>query len=174
VYREHPPDLVGLGERQRRPARGSHPPGTFWYYNNWDFNTLGTIYEQATGTGIYEALDRLIARPIGMQDYRPQDGVYFPGAASTHRAYPLRMSARDLARFGLLYLNKGAWAGKQIVPADIPREPWVCEASRANALLPCRNTWSMSEAQRVACRQAAEGSYKSCLGLALAAPAEEE
>jgi hypothetical protein len=63
---------------------------------------------------------------------------------------------------------------RRIVPTDIPREPWVCEASRANALLPCRNTWSMSEAQRVACRQAAEGSYKSCLGLAMAAPAEEE
>ena len=65
---------------RQRPARGSHAPGTFWYYNNWDFNALGTIYEQATGTGIFDALDRLIARPIGMQDYRPQDGVYFPGA----------------------------------------------------------------------------------------------
>ena len=30
-----------------RPARGSHAPGTFWYYNNWDFNALGTIFEQA-------------------------------------------------------------------------------------------------------------------------------
>jgi CubicO group peptidase (beta-lactamase class C family) len=110
---------------KQRPARGSHEPGTFWYYNNWDFNALGTIYEQATGTGIYDALDRLIAKPIGMQDYRPEDGVYFPGAASIHRAYPLRMSARDLARFGLLYLNKGAWAGKQIVPAD-----WVRESTR--------------------------------------------
>jgi len=107
---------------KRRPARGSHEPGSFWYYNNWDFNALGTIYEQATGTGIYDALDRLIAKPIGMQDYRPQDGVYFPGADSIHRAYPLRMSARDLARFGLLYLNKGAWAGKQVVPADWVRE----------------------------------------------------
>jgi hypothetical protein len=63
---------------------------------------------------------------------------------------------------------------RRLVSADIPREPWVCEASRANALLPCRNTWSMSEAQRVACRQAAEGSYKSCLGRAMAAPTEEE
>ena len=54
---------------KQRPARGSHEPGTFWYYNNWDFNALGTIYEHATGSGIYDALDRLIARPIGMQDY---------------------------------------------------------------------------------------------------------
>ena len=29
--------------RDARPKRGSHPPGTFWYYNNWDFNVLGSI-----------------------------------------------------------------------------------------------------------------------------------
>jgi CubicO group peptidase (beta-lactamase class C family) len=113
------------GMAARRPPRGSHLPGTFWYYNNWDFNALGTIYERATGTGIFEAFDRLIARPIGMQDYRPEDGVYVTGPESIHRAYPIRMSARDLARFALLYLNNGAWAGRQIVPAD-----WVRESTR--------------------------------------------
>jgi len=111
-----------------RPGRGSHPPGSFWYYNNWDFNALGTIYEQATGTGIYTALDQMIAKPIGMQDYRPEDGRYFDGEASIHRAYPIRMSARDLARFALLYLHHGAWNGRQIVPAD-----WVEESTRAHS-----------------------------------------
>ena len=105
-----------------RPPRGSHAPGTFWYYNNWDFNTLGTIYEHATGTGIFEALDRKIAKPIGMQDYRPRDGDYVRGDASIHPAYAIRMSARDLARFALLYLHKGNWAGRQIVPQDWVRE----------------------------------------------------
>ena len=89
----------------KRPPRGSHPPNEFWYYNNWDFNALGTIYEHATGAGTYDALDKLIAKPIGMQDYRPQDGEYFYGRDSIHRAYPIRMSARDLARFALLYRN---------------------------------------------------------------------
>ncbi len=109
----------------RRPPRGSHAPGTFWYYNNWDFNVLGTIYERATGNGIYDALDRLIAQPIGMQDYRPSDGQYFNGADSIYRAYPIRMSARDLARFALLYLRGGNWGGQQIVPAD-----WVRESTK--------------------------------------------
>lgn len=108
-----------------RPPRGSHPPGTFWYYNNWDFNALGTIYEHATGTGIFEALDQKIAKPIGMQDYRPQDGDYVRGEASIHPAYAIRMSARDLARFALLYLHKGNWAGHQIVPRE-----WVDESTR--------------------------------------------
>jgi CubicO group peptidase (beta-lactamase class C family) len=51
----------------RRPARGSHPPGTFWFYNNWDFNALGAIYEHATGTSVFGGFAWQIARPIGMQ-----------------------------------------------------------------------------------------------------------
>lgn len=101
-----------------RPARGSHPPASFWYYNNWDFNALGTIYERATAEGIFNAFDRLIARPIGMQDYQPADGTYIRGGDSIHAAYPIRMSARDLARFALLYLRDGRWNGRQVVPAD--------------------------------------------------------
>jgi CubicO group peptidase (beta-lactamase class C family) len=57
----------------QRPPRHSHPPGTFWYYNNWDFNTLGTIYEHATRHSIFDAFATEIAGPIGMQDYRPAE-----------------------------------------------------------------------------------------------------
>jgi CubicO group peptidase (beta-lactamase class C family) len=99
-----------------RPPRGSHAPGSFWYYDNWDFNALGAIYERATGTGIFEAFDQKIAKPIGMQDYRPRDGEYVRGEASIHPAYAMRMSARDLARFALLYLHQGNWAGHEILP----------------------------------------------------------
>lgn len=48
------------------------------------------------------------------------------GAADVFsRAYPIRMSARDLARFALLYLNSGSRAGRQLVPAE-----WVKESTR--------------------------------------------
>jgi Beta-lactamase len=114
-----------------RPQRYSHAPGTFWYYNNWDFNALGTIYQRATGSDIFDALNTRIARPIGMQDYRPQDGRYVRGDASIHPAYAIHMSARDLARFALLYLNKGNWAGKQVVPQE-----WVQESTRAYSRSP--------------------------------------
>jgi CubicO group peptidase (beta-lactamase class C family) len=124
----HPALYETAAMAKARPPRGSHAPGTFWYYNNWDFNALGTIYEHATGTGIYDALDKQIAKPIGMQDYRPSDGEYFTGRDSIHRAYPIRMSARDLARFALLYLHKGVWGGKQLVPAA-----WVAESTRPSS-----------------------------------------
>jgi len=117
-----------LSAAQARPPRGSHAPGTFWYYNNWDFNVLGTIYERATGAGVFDALDQKIAKPIGMQDYRPRDGSYFRGDASIHPAYPIRMSARDLARFALLYLHGGNWAGRQIVPRE-----WVRESTQSSS-----------------------------------------
>jgi CubicO group peptidase (beta-lactamase class C family) len=42
------------GMKAIRPERHSHRPGTFWYYNNWDFNALGTIFEQETNTKIFE------------------------------------------------------------------------------------------------------------------------
>ena len=111
---------------KRRPPRGSHAPGTFWYYNNWDFNALGTIYEHVTGSRIFTAFQSRIAAPIGMQDYEPGDGQYFAGSASDHPAYPIRMSARDLARFALLYLHDGRWQDRQVVPSA-----WVHESTQA-------------------------------------------
>jgi len=60
-----------------RPERGSHLPGTFWYYNNWDFNALGTIFDIETGEeSIYQAFKTRIADPIGMQDYPIEDLRY--------------------------------------------------------------------------------------------------
>jgi CubicO group peptidase (beta-lactamase class C family) len=114
------------GMARRRPERGSHAPGTFWYYNNWDFNVLGSIYEHAVGISLFDAFLDKIARPTGMQDYRPADGRYVTGPESAFPAYPFHMSARDLARFGLLYLHRGAWGNRQIVPAA-----WVTESTTA-------------------------------------------
>ena len=100
-----------------RPPRGSHAPGTFWYYNNWDFNTLGAIFEKKTGLKMGDAFYQRIAKPIGMQDFQPADVHYFGGSRSQYPSYQIEITARDLARFGLLYLNHGRWQGKQIVPA---------------------------------------------------------
>ena len=109
----------------QRPPRNSHKPGTFWYYNNWDFNALGAIYEHAVRSSIFDAFQREIARPIGMQDYVTSDGEYVAGAASVYPAYPFNMSSRDLARFALLYLHKGKWRDRQVVPSH-----WVEESTQ--------------------------------------------
>lgn len=98
-----------------RPERNSVQPDSLWFYNNWDFNVLGTIFEQLTQTSIYEALYNDIATPLQMQDYRIIDGEYYYELEySNHPAYHLKMSARDLARYGQLFLQQGLWNDKQI------------------------------------------------------------
>ncbi len=111
----------------RRPKKGSFAPGTYWYYNNWDFNVLGTIFEQETGEKIFEGFKDKIADPLQMEDYRIIDGYYhYEKENSIYPAYPFKMSARDMARFGLLYLRKGKWGNQQIIPKH-----WIDESTRS-------------------------------------------
>jgi len=113
------------GMKALKPKRHSHKPGIFWYYNNWDFNTLGTIFEQQTKKDIYEAFKEDIAAPIQMEDYKPEDGTKSGIPESVHQAYHFRMTARDMARFGLLMLRKGKWNETQVIPGD-----WVEESTQ--------------------------------------------
>jgi len=109
--------------KEGKPQRGSHPPGTFWYYHNWDFCALGGIYERATKSSLFEDFNRLIAQPLEMEDFQLGDTTYRRGPESMYPWYSFRISARDLARFGLLYVRQGAWQGKQVVP-----RPWIDES----------------------------------------------
>ena len=113
--------------RDARPPRGSHPPDTFWYYNNWDFNALGAIFREQTGRDIFEEFALRIGDPIGMQDFRPALCQYaYEMQYSRHPCYTFRMSTRDRARFGQLFLQMGRWSGRQIVPGE-----WVLESTTA-------------------------------------------
>lgn len=115
--------------KNEKPPRGAHAPGERWCYNNWDFNALGTILEQAVEGSVFEDFHRRFARPLAMQDFRVRDGHHQSELArSRHPAYVMRMSARDLARFGLLYLRGGRWNGEEILPRD-----WVKDSTRAHS-----------------------------------------
>jgi CubicO group peptidase (beta-lactamase class C family) len=126
----HPVDYETASMKRDEPARGSHAHGTFWYYNNWDFNTLGTIFEKETRLSIGDAFAQRIARPIGMQDFRSSDVYYMGGPISTERGYMFEVTARDMARFGQLYLCGGRWGEKQLVPAA-----WVEKGSHATEMV---------------------------------------
>jgi CubicO group peptidase (beta-lactamase class C family) len=120
------PAAYAPASQNRRPARGSHAPGTHWFYNNWDFNVAGVVYERATKEDLYASFERRLSQPLGMEDWDPADGfrVYEP-TKSRHPAHTFRISTRDLARFGQLYLQKGRWDGRQLLPAD-----WIEESTR--------------------------------------------
>jgi len=103
---------------QYTPKRGSQYPGTFFDYNNWDFNAAGTAFEKLTGKNIYDALQTDLAQPLHMQDYDRAAQHSAPSPASRHPGYPMSISARDLARIGLLMLRGGVWDGKSLLDAN--------------------------------------------------------
>lgn len=108
-------------EKRRRLGTGENVPGTKWAYNNWDYNALTTIFETRTGLSIAEAFDIGLAKPLRMQDFTRSDVRYIASARrSKHRAAMFRMSGRDLAKFGMLYLKKGSANGRQVIP-----EAWI-------------------------------------------------
>ncbi|MGK9170507.1 beta-lactamase family protein [Inquilinus limosus] len=116
----HPAGYETPWMKSLKPPRHSQAPGAHWCYSNWDFNALGTIYRQLIGRSIHAAFRDRIAAPVGMQDFRfdaeQADGWLEPDPCSVHHAYPFRMSTRDLARFGLLFLRDGRWRDRQVVP----------------------------------------------------------
>ena len=108
-------DSVKADMEGNRPARGEHAPGTHFFYNNWSFNALGGMFEQLTDMSLGEAFKQWISDPIGMQDFRVEDVRYQTGEESVYPAYRFWISARDLARFGELFLREGRWGDEQII-----------------------------------------------------------
>lgn len=109
--------------KRKRPQRGSHSPGAFWYYNNWDFNTPGVIFEKKTALSIGQAFYEWIAKPTGMKRFKPGSVIYETSDHTSMRMYRFYLCVSDLCRFGSLYANGGTWNGIQIIPKD-----WVTES----------------------------------------------
>ena len=94
-----------------------HPPGTFFEYSSGTTNLLSRIIRQTTGDSVYYKFpyEKLFYK-LGMHT-----AVLEPDASGTFvlSSYCFA-SARDWARFGMLYLNDGLWNGERILP-----EGWV-------------------------------------------------
>lgn len=105
--------------KEGRPGRGQYTPGEHYFYNNWDFNVLGAVFEKETGLSIGEALEVWLATPLGMQDFSKKHVFYDKqGSDSDFRTYRIHMSARDLARLGVLVAQDGVWDGKQVISKE--------------------------------------------------------
>ena len=126
------------GRTDSRP-RGSEGPGRYFAYNNWDFNTLAAILTRETGDDTFEAFDRYFGQPLQMEDWRLSDGYYhYERDKSKYPAYPFRMSARDAARFGLLFARNGLWGDDRILS-----EHWVRRSSALYSIDGERETAAM-------------------------------
>src|SRR5919201_192543 len=102
----------------------AHPvpfkPGTHFLYNTSATYMHSAIVQKATGQTVLDYLRPRLFEPLGIDD--PTWGTSPQGV--TLGGYGLSVRTEDIARFGQLYLQKGRWQGKQLVP-----QSWVAAAT---------------------------------------------
>ena len=99
----------------------AHKPGTHFVYNTPATYMLSAMVQKATGTTVLDYLRPRLFDPLGIENPTwdaDKHGVTLGG-------FGLRVRTEDIARFGQLYLQKGQWGGRQLLPAG-----WV-EAATA-------------------------------------------
>ncbi|MBL7224121.1 MAG: serine hydrolase, partial [Candidatus Brocadiae bacterium] len=109
------------------------PPGSQYAYWDSAMNEFGHVLTRIAGEPLEALLKRRIADPIGMNPKAWRwgrlgkvDGLTVNGGSGNGNGHVF-VSARELARFGLLFLHRGSWGGKQLIAAD-----WVNAATRVH------------------------------------------
>ncbi|HTF19418.1 MAG TPA: serine hydrolase, partial [Chryseolinea sp.] len=102
-----------------------HEPGTKFVYNSLATYMLSAIVQKVTGQTILEYLKPRLFAPLnitGMDWETDPDGINTGG-------WGLRLRTEDMAKFGQMFLQKGKWNGRQILP-----ETWIADASTAKIM----------------------------------------
>ena len=109
------------------------PPGSQYAYWDSAMNEFGLLLTRIAGEPLDVLFKRRIADPIGMNPKAWRwgrlgkvDGLAVNGGSGNANCHVF-ISARELARFGLLFLHRGNWGGKQLIAAS-----WVDAATRAH------------------------------------------
>lgn len=97
-----------------------HAPGTHFLYNTPGTYMLSAIVTKVTGETVLDYLKPRLFEPLGIAN--PEWAVSPQG--NSLGGWGLLVRTEDIAKFGQLYLQKGQWNGRQLVPAS-----WVAEAS---------------------------------------------
>jgi CubicO group peptidase (beta-lactamase class C family) len=98
-----------------------HAPGEKFDYDGGTTVLLASIIEQGTRMPLDRYAQKVLFGPLGIAHYQwlhYRDGGVIAASG-------LRLLPRDMAKIGLLYLHKGEWQGKAIVP-----ESWVAQSTR--------------------------------------------
>lgn len=116
-------------------CRVSDPVAEFFHYNDWHPLLVSLLLERATGMSVTEWLQTQLWNPLGAEGSASmmvdQDGT----DAVEHLESGLTATARDLAKFGQLYLQRGSWQGRRLLPAG-----WV-EASTSPDAVRTDSEW---------------------------------
>ena len=99
-----------------------HQPGTRFAYRSVNTQLLGLIVERATKRTVTDYMNDRIWKHLGAQ-YEADWSIDKKKNGLEKAFCCINAKARDFAKFGRLYLNKGNWNGTQVLPSD-----WVQES----------------------------------------------
>lgn len=113
--------------RWDEPVAPLAKPGAQWRYNDNPMNLFGAVLTRMAGEPLKDVFKRRIADPIGLTawdwgDWGVRQGLLINDAAGYLAG--IKITARDMGRFGLLFLNRGNWNGKPLLDAA-----WVDQAT---------------------------------------------
>jgi CubicO group peptidase (beta-lactamase class C family) len=97
-----------------------HKPGTHFQYNTPATYMQSAIVQKVTGQTVLEYLTPRLFEPLGIKN---PTWMQSPQGISTG-GFGLMICTEDIAKFGQLYLQKGMWNGKQLIPAS-----WIAQAT---------------------------------------------
>ncbi len=102
-----------------------HKPGSRFLYNSLGTYMLSALVQKVTGQKVIDYLRPRLFEPLGITG---MDWEVDPRGINTG-GWGLRIKTSDMAKFGQLFLQKGKWNGKQVLP-----EGWVEQASTASIM----------------------------------------
>jgi len=88
-------------------------PGERWVYSGGSTALLSAVLKQVSGRPLDELAQEMLFAPLGIADV---EWIRYPNGDPV-AASGLRLRPRDIAKIGRLVLDRGAWQGRQIVPA---------------------------------------------------------
>ena len=112
---------IGLGQ--------AAAPGTVWAYNNSAVQTLDRVLREATHESVVTFAEQRLFGPLGMTHTR----MATDRAGNAQMFEGIHSTCRDMARFGVLMLNRGLWDGKRIVSSSWVEQATGPSSSRLNA-----------------------------------------
>ncbi len=102
-------------------------PGKKGRYNSGNPITVGWLIEKYTGMPLHDFAAKYLFGPMGITDFKWN---FKPDRSNVANYCQVVLTPRDMAKFGLLYLNNGLWQGKQLVPAG-----WVAESTAKHSVV---------------------------------------
>ena len=97
----------------------AHKPGTYFWYNTPATFMESAIVQKVTGQTVFDYLNPRLFEPLGITG-----ATWEMKQQYTYGGSGLHLRTEDIAKFGELYLQKGNWQGKQLVPAA-----WIATAT---------------------------------------------